>query len=352
MDAKKFFKGNAFKSIVALLCVLLVSGIILCIAYGFLEVKAGERLQRAIQGIYGTSVTVYGKDDIEITAEDTDPKGLVEKDQTVGRAVISQMYKIKLDNEETDYLVLSKGKGGYGGGSVTCWVALTYEQTEIVGIRKVQISENNGQSFIGKITDSFLNGFSKRYKEGTEEFVVTDKFVSSGASMSSAAICNSVNGALTFAKAYAAGEEIKGPYDGLEKIDISGVEFTSATAEIVKLYKNPENGNYTVLSKGKNGYENGTVTCAVTFEISGTTVTGLKKVVIDNADDNQSLIFKFNDEYLDRFVTGYTDGVEFPSGKDEGYVITGASLTSTAICNSVNGAVAFMKTYLSQGGVN
>lgn len=219
MEAKKFFKGNAFKSIVALLCVLLVSGLFLCTAYGFLEVTAGEKLQRAIKGIYGTSVQVYGKDDAEITAEDTDPKGLIEKKVTVGNAEILQMYKIvfgKDESSETDYLVQSKGKGGYGGGSVTCWVALTYDQSGITGIRNVQIADNSGQSFIGKITDGFLKSFSTGYEEGVEHFTTGDGYVSSGASLSSAAICNAVNGAVTYVKEEVFGNVTENKFNNFE----------------------------------------------------------------------------------------------------------------------------------------
>lgn len=348
MEAKKFFKGNAFKSIVALLCVLLVSGIFLCTAYGFLEVTGGEKLQRAIKGIYGTTVTVIGKDDVEITADDKDPKGLIDDKKTVGNAEILQMYKIVLGNEETDFLVQSKGKGGYGGGSVTCWIALKYDDTGITGIRKVQIADNSGQSFIGKITDSFLKSFSTGYEDGVE-FTVANGYVSSGASLSSNAICNAVNGAATFAKAYFAGEEIKDPYEGFEQKDISGIEFTNAKAEIIKLLFDPTTGNFVVFSKGNEGFGNGTVTCAVTFEVNGTTVSAIKKVVIEDSE-NQTYIGYITTDDLGRFVSGYTDGIEFTT--ESGYVNTEASFTSRAICNSVNGAVAFMKAYLTQGGAD
>ncbi len=58
MTVKQFFKSNAFKCIITLLCVLLISGIFLTVAYGFLEVSKGERLQRAVKQIYTTSTPV------------------------------------------------------------------------------------------------------------------------------------------------------------------------------------------------------------------------------------------------------------------------------------------------------
>lgn len=205
MTVKGFFKSNAFKCIITLLCVLLVSGVLLTIAYGFMEVSNGERLQRAVKQVYTTSSpVVYGADG-EISADDKDPKGLVSESVTSGNATILSAYKITFkDNDDIHFLVQSRGKGGYSGGTVTCWVAVKVdlENKNVEKIEKVQIGENTNQSFIGKITQAMLEKFTKSLPEEGFSTKGDDATVSTGATFSSNAICNSVNGAVEWVKNY------------------------------------------------------------------------------------------------------------------------------------------------------
>ena len=210
MTVKGFFKSNAFKCIVTLLCVLLISGVLLTIAYGFMEVSNGERLQRAVKKVYsGASPVVHGLDedgeDTIISSEDKDPRGLVSKSETVDNAVIISAYKITFENsDDVHYLVQSRGKGGYSGGTVTCWVAIKVdlENKKVLKIEKVQIGENTNQSFIGKITEKMLNDFTKNLPEEGFSAKGDDATVSTGATYSSNAICNSVNGAVEWVRQY------------------------------------------------------------------------------------------------------------------------------------------------------
>ena len=213
MTVKEFFKSNAFKCIAALLCVLLVSGIFLTICYGFMEVTDGERLNRAVTSIYeGKEVTVYGLDengnDAVIDSTVSNPRGLLDKPVTIGAAEVKQAYKVvytENGKEVLNYLVSSMGKRGYGGGSVTCWVALNIENGAISSIYKVQISQNNSQTLMADINGStILQEIYDGYEAGIKyvpkkptpdadgEYIVT------GATMSSTAVCNSVNGALGY----------------------------------------------------------------------------------------------------------------------------------------------------------
>ena len=205
MTVKGFFKSNAFKCIITLLCVLLVSGVLLTIAYGFMEVSNGERLQRAVKKVYSTSSpVVYGADG-EIKADEKDPKGLISESVTSGDATIISAYKITFkDKEDTHILVQSRGKGGYSGGTVTCWVAIKvdFENKKVLGIEKVQIGENTNQSFIGKITQNMLDKFTKGLPEDGFTTKGDDATVSTGATFSSNAICNSVNGAVDWVREY------------------------------------------------------------------------------------------------------------------------------------------------------
>ena len=208
MTVKGFFKSNAFKCIVTLLCVLLVSGILLTIAYGFMEVSQGERLQRAVKKVYTTSSPiVYGWDEEnsdykKIEADEKDPHGLISGSVKSGNAVILSAYRIEFENsDDVHILVQSRGKGGYSGGSVTCWIAINvdWDNEYILNIAKVQIGENSGQSFIGKITEKMLKDFTKTL---LDNYSPDDGYVSSGATFSSNAICNSVNGAIKWVEDY------------------------------------------------------------------------------------------------------------------------------------------------------
>lgn len=64
MTAKQFFKSTAFKCIAVLLSVLLVSGVLLAVAYGFLEVTDEERFSRKIGVMYGGEAVTATEQDI------------------------------------------------------------------------------------------------------------------------------------------------------------------------------------------------------------------------------------------------------------------------------------------------
>lgn len=194
MTVKGFFKSVTFKCIAALLSILLVCGILLTVAYAFLEVTASERADRAVAKIYSG---------IDVTRGDA----LLKDDESpaYGQATITQAYPVTYKdasgNEVKDFLVQATGKGGFSGGTVTCWVPVTVKEedgdTVIAGVGNVSIDSNVNQSFIGNITDEFLASFGKKYAKDIY-YSVEDGFVVSGTSRSSNAICNAVNGAMSF----------------------------------------------------------------------------------------------------------------------------------------------------------
>ena len=250
MTVKEFFKSTSFKCIVVLLSILLVCGAFLTIAYGFLEVTAGEKLSRAVTNIYGREVEIYGFDEegeyALVSTADRNPKGLTSGTVTVGQSDIIEAYKIVYTEDEAEvinYLVQSKGKGGYAGGSVTLWVALFAEESaagsKITGINKVIISENSGQSFIGNITAGFLNSFAEGFDtfESIEDtyYTVDDGYVVTGTSRSSNAICNAVNGAIEFVDVKVLGHErvdIFEQFVNKELIDTRNTTFTVADGKV------------------------------------------------------------------------------------------------------------------------
>lgn len=180
--SKKFTLGVSFRCVLTLLCVLLVSGIFLTIMSGLLEVSAEERFQRAISKIYGKNVTTQA-----VAVADYN-----------SNATINEAYKVTSDGG--NYLVKSTGKGGFDNGTVTCWVVVIVKNGAVGGIQKVTIDSNVGQSYIGNITQSFLNSFAEK-PAADLYYYIDDGYVTTGASRSSNAICNAVNGAIDFVNA-------------------------------------------------------------------------------------------------------------------------------------------------------
>lgn len=201
MTVKQFFKSTSFKCIITLLCVLLLSGIFLTVMNGLLEVTDEERLARAISSIYGKNVTVQEQ---VITTADVDS------------ATIKEAYLV---TDDGNYLIKSTGKEGYQGGTVTCWVVVKITAGKVSGIGKITVDSYTAQTQMAEITSSFLDKFSTGYKEGTD-YTTDAGFVVTGSSMSSTAVCNSVNGAMKFVREQILGEEAKSnPYDGFEYIN-------------------------------------------------------------------------------------------------------------------------------------
>ena len=104
---------------------LLVSGIFLTVMNGLLAVSDQERLDRAINKIYGKPVA-YTEVDVANYNDN---------------ATINAAYRIRDDG---NYLVRVTGKGGFDNGTVTCWVVVSVSNGAINGIDKVVIDSNTG----------------------------------------------------------------------------------------------------------------------------------------------------------------------------------------------------------------
>ena len=185
MSAKSFFKSTSFKCIVVLLGIVLLCSVFLTICNALFYVSDDERLNRALSELYnGESVTTE-------LAPGADALGNGEE---VGRSVILAARVVTSDNHAGDWLVQTRGLDGYQNGTVTCWVIIETQENAVSGVGAVSINSNEGQSYIGRITQEFLSSFSENYNGEA----YPDGMVSSGASYSSAAIRNAVNGALEY----------------------------------------------------------------------------------------------------------------------------------------------------------
>lgn len=217
MTVKQFFKGKAFKSIVVLLCVLLVSGILLSVCWGFLEVTDKERFDRKINAMYGGETVTATEQDIS------------DKNTSVSGAYVQNVWYIE---EKSDYLVQAASRGY--GGDIICWVAVTVDADKnVTGIRKViKYAVKDAAELIGNIGDEVYEKFSTDYVEGkvfdygTEG---TSEYIKTGASHTLGAICNCVNGSVEFVKAYASGGSVADPYANYTLKDYIDMDSTSWT---------------------------------------------------------------------------------------------------------------------------
>lgn len=353
MNGKSFFKSTSFKCLITLLCVLLVSGIFLTIMNSLLAVTDQERFDRAINKIYGRPV----KTEAVAVANYND------------NATIDEAYKIKDDG---NYLIKSTGKGGYENGTVTCWIVVKINNGSIGGIEKVVIDSNKGQSYIDRVGAKALNQFSELYEK---DIVYTPDIITGATVMSTKnAICNAVNGALDFVNVLCGNVTTEGEkllksiqtlYGEIE-IQVYGAGDTLITAEsetvtsfvpepvkqgnatINSVYKvrftedEKEVLHYVVSSTGTGGFENGTVTMLTALTIEDGAIKSVYKVAI-TANKSQSYIGKIN--HLDKYAgAAYTEGLEFTNGN--GFVSSGATFTSTAINNAINGGIRYVELNL------
>ncbi|MCD8205222.1 MAG: hypothetical protein LUD29_01210 [Clostridia bacterium] len=193
-----FVHTTAFKCIIVLLIIVIVCSVFLAIFNALFEVTDQERTDRAAKKIYGEKVTTIEEE--------------VDSSVDVGNATVNLVYKI--EEYPNDYLINVTGKGGYSGGTVTCYVVVTVSDDGEISLGNITISENDGQSFISNIKSSYLEEFAKIYgteTTSTDEYHVLytseDGFyinmsgstqIGTGASYSWTAVCNAVNAAISY----------------------------------------------------------------------------------------------------------------------------------------------------------
>ncbi len=235
MTVKQFFKGTAFKCLITLLCVLLISGIFLTIAYGFFEVTDEEKFNRKVGNLYS--------DGAQVTTENKEIEPA-----KVGNSTIEKLWLIP---EKNDYLVQVSGTGR--DGKIVTWVIVEMDsqRTSVTGIGTVLVYETVASEYAYKISgwNTNIENFSKDYKDGIVYKYGTagdPMYINTGASTSFTAICNCVNDAISFMKAYASGGPIGGdPLDGFaytSYIDSSATSFSVEDGIVVFNITTKKNG--------------------------------------------------------------------------------------------------------------
>ncbi len=273
MTVKQFFKSTAFKCIAVLMSILLVCGVLLAVCWGFLEVTDEERFNRKIGA-------VYGGDSVTAVAQDLSGKNL-----KVSGATIENVWYV---NEKNDYLVQASSKGN--GGNVTCWITVRMEDDKktVKGVGKVllysvadaaEFKDNISGDVYDKFVTDYLDG--KEYSYGTEG---SDEYIQTGASRTLTAICNDVNAAIAFVKAYVSGVDIEKDYSMY--IDAQNTSWEISGTAV----------NYTIVTKtmAQGGLTYGAFTINITVSnVNGTpTVTAYE---IPEGGNGSSPVYPGND---------------------------------------------------------
>jgi len=236
MTVKEFFKSTAFKCIAVLTCVLLISGVLLAICWGFLEVTDDERFNRKIGAVYGGET---------VTATEQDLSG---KNVKFSNATIQKLWYIE---EKNDYLVQAASRGY--GGDITCWIAVNMQDNkkDVKGLGKVILyAVGDPAELTGNIPSNVYDKFSEEYADGkTFEYGYAEdgsshgsEYIGTGATSTMTAICNDVNGAVAFVKAYASGEGISDPF--------AGYQYTDYLDEATKFEVKGATVEYSIVTKG------------------------------------------------------------------------------------------------------
>ncbi|MFA6867027.1 MAG: hypothetical protein WCR54_05875 [Clostridia bacterium] len=190
MKVNDFLKSKAFKSVMVLMCIALVAGGLLAILSDVLYVSDQERIERAINTIYGE----------EISFEELE---LSDSDKTNEYGSIDNVYLL----EDENYLIKATGLHGYKDGTVTVWIVAEYDKAEFLGLKKVVVASYEKQTLMSSFTNDFYKTFydSKEDVIGGKYFAVTEsenniQNITGGASKSSNAINNAVDSGLYYVR--------------------------------------------------------------------------------------------------------------------------------------------------------
>lgn len=189
MTVKQFLKSKAFRAILVLLCIALVSGALLAILNDVLYISDTERTQRAIKKVYGSNMNFVDMNDN------------LGEDATNQYGTITSLYLLSDGN----YLIKSVGANGYKGGSVTLWVVAEFVDGNFVGLKKIVLEGNDKQTLMSQFGNSFFEVYAENNQyvleggyfvsRGSDEQIQN---ISAGATFTSNAVNNAVNCALTY----------------------------------------------------------------------------------------------------------------------------------------------------------
>ena len=127
-----------------------------------------------------------------------------------------------------------------------------------------------------------------------------------------------------------------------------GMTLEFDNGEINSAYLVKDDGNYLVNASGTGGYY-GSVACWVVVEISDNSLSGIRSVIVDKADNASEFTNRISEDNLEYFADSFDGEEEFTVSDWQGDSLHGGAtpqFTMTAIVNAVNTAVEFIRSQL------
>lgn len=191
---KNFFKNDFFKCITVLLIIMVIAGGLLAILNDVLYVSPEERLNRAVQKVYGKTVEAEKEE--------------IREGFNYDKGTIENIYSFT--DEGKDYLLFkSTGNEGYKNGTVTLWLLVPCKDGEPEKIQKVVLDGYSKQTLMSALTGKFYGYYAELDMDEVRagKLITADSkadpmvwFVNptSGATKSSNAANNAVNTVLVY----------------------------------------------------------------------------------------------------------------------------------------------------------
>ena len=143
--------------------------------------------------------------------------------------------------------------------------------------------------------------------------------------------------------------KIYGETIAVEAVSLDGLTTTVGNGTVNTVYRVTGTDNYIINATGTGGYSGGTVTCWVVIETENGAVSGIGNVVYDT-NTNQTWLDNITDEAYSHFGDIFNGNDFVVSDWTDDELHGGASMSMTAIVNSVNSAKNFVATLITAGG--
>lgn len=281
---------QAVKAIAVLVIICLICCLLLALCNDLLYISEEEKFNRKLAKIYPGTFTVD-------TSFSQTPVKEFAAEPNYGNIV--KVYK----STDGDYILQSKGIGGYNNGSVTLYVAVSATEDTIVGWG---IESSDGQTFIANISDKY----QKEWYIGTRvdgDLSLGGNKVS-GTTMSSTAVNNAINMAAYYCMnalgigSNPVGDAMQAVIDLLTDADEGYADYTLENASGIFAATYDGKTIDALLSDDDN---------AITYYLRGTGANGDVQAFVYGNDENRKIvaltktgkILSENVEGTEQFVT-------------------------------------------------
>lgn len=143
---KNILKTEGFKCVVVLVLITVLMCGLLAVLNDVLYVTPEERLNRAVESVYGKSVEAE-----EITVDE----------QRVAKELGSIDEAYTFTDEGVYYeLFKSTGSNGYKNGTVTMWILVNYKNNEAFSVEKVALDSYEKQTLMSSFGNDFFEAYT------------------------------------------------------------------------------------------------------------------------------------------------------------------------------------------------